>query len=61
MVMYLVIVNLLAAVGLVAILYIIDEVKKDRKIKKEQLRKKQLKKELLAILEELEEKEKNEL
>lgn len=57
MMTYLVIINLLAAVGIVAIIYIIDEVKADRKIKKEKARKEQMKKELLEIMDEIMEEE----
>lgn len=57
MIIYLVIVNLLAAVGVVAILYISDEVKEERKVKKERARKEQLKKDMLEIFKEAEEDE----
>lgn len=49
---YLVIINLLAAVGIVAIIYIVDEIIADRKIKKEKARKEQLLKDLLEIIDE---------
>ena len=39
--------------GILAIIYIIDEVKSDRKIKKEKARKEQLKKDLLEIMDEI--------
>lgn len=57
MIMYLVIINLLAAVGIVAIIYIIDEIRADRKIKKEKARKEQMRKELLEIIDEIIEEE----
>lgn len=50
--MYLIIINLLAAVGIIAIIYMINEIKTDRKIKKEEARKEKLKKEVLEIIEE---------
>ena len=53
MIIYLVIINLLAMMGILAIIYIIDEVKSDRKIKKEKARKEQLKKDLLEIMDEI--------
>lgn len=43
--------------GILAIIYIIDEVKADRKIKKEKARKEQMKKDLLEIIDEIMEKE----
>ena len=43
--------------GILAIIYIIDEVKSDRKIKKEKARKEQLKKDLLDIIDEIMEEE----
>lgn len=52
MMMYLIIINLLAAVGIIAIIYMINEIKTDRKIKKEEARKEKLKKEVLEIIEE---------
>lgn len=57
MITYLVIINLLAAMGILAIIYIIDEVKSDRKIKKEKARKEQMKKDLLEIIDEIMEEE----
>lgn len=58
MIIYLVIINLLAMMGILAIIYIIDEVKTDIKIKKEKARKEQMKKDVLEIIEEImEEKE----
>lgn len=57
MMTYLVIINLLAAVGIVAIIYMIDEIMTDRKIKKEKARKEQMKKELLEIIDEIMEEE----
>ena len=57
MIIYLVIINLLAAMGILAIIYIIDEVKSDRKIKKEKARKEQMKKDLLEIIDEIMEEE----
>ena len=53
MIIYLVIINLLAMMGILAIIYIIDEVKADRKIKKEKARKEQMKKDLLEIIDEI--------
>ena len=53
MITYLVIINLLAAVGIIAIIYMIDEIKTDRKIKKEKARKEQIRKELLEIIDEI--------
>lgn len=44
MIIYLTIINLLAMIGIIAIIYMIDELKADRKIKKEKARKEQLKK-----------------
>ena len=43
--------------GILAIIYIIDEVTSDRKIKKEKARKEQLKKDLLEIVDEIMEEE----
>ena len=43
--------------GILAIIYIIDEVKSDRKIKKEKARKEQMKKDLLEIMDEIMEEE----
>ena len=43
--------------GILAIIYIIDEVKSDRKIKKEKARKEQMKKDLLEIIDEIMEEE----
>ena len=57
MIIYLVIINLLAMMGILAIIYIIDEVKSDRKIKKENARKEQMKKDLLDIIDEIMEEE----
>lgn len=57
MITYLVIINLLAAVGIIAIIYMIDEIKTDRKIKKEKARKEQMRKELLEIIDEIMEEE----
>ena len=57
MIIYLVIINLLAMMGILAIIYIIDEVTSDRKIKKEKARKEQLKKDLLEIVDEIMEEE----
>ena len=53
MIIYLVIINLLAMMGILAIIYIVDEVKTDRKIKKEKARKEQLKKDVLEIIDEI--------
>lgn len=53
MITYLIIINLLAAVGIIAIIYMIDEIKTDRKIKKEKARKEQMRKELLEIIDEI--------
>ena len=57
MITYLVIINLLAMVGILAIIYIIDDIKTDRKIKKEKARKEQMRKELLEIIDEIMEEE----
>jgi hypothetical protein len=57
MITYLVIINLLAAVGIIAIIYMIDEIKTDRKIKKEKARKEQMRKDLLEIIDEIMEEE----
>ena len=57
MMTYLVIINLLAMMGILAIIYIIDEVKSDRTIKKEKARKEQMKKDLLEIIDEIMEEE----
>ena len=57
MVTYLIIINLLAMIGVIAILYMIDEIKTDRKIKKEKARKEQMRKELLEIIDEIMEEE----
>ena len=57
MITYLVIINLLAMVCIIAIIYIIDEIETDRKIKKEKARKEQLRKELLEIIDEIMEEE----
>ena len=57
MIIYLVIINLLAMMGILAIIYIIDEVTSDRKIKKEKALKEQLKKDLLEIVDEIMEEE----
>ena len=57
MIIYLVIINLLAMMGILAIIYIVDEVKTDRKIKKEKARKEQLKKDVLEIIGEIMEEE----
>ena len=57
MIIYLVIINLLAMMGILAIIYITDEVKSDRKIKKEKARKEQMKKDLLEIMDEIMEEE----
>lgn len=57
MIIYLVIINLLAMMGILAIIYIIDELKTDRKIKKEKARKEQMKKDLLEIIDEIMEEE----
>ena len=43
--------------GILAIIYIVDEVKTDRKIKKEKARKEQLKKDVLEIIGEIMEEE----
>lgn len=43
--------------GLIAIIYMIDEINTDRKIKKEKARKEQMKKEVLEIIEEIMEEE----
>lgn len=40
-------------IGIIAIIYLIDEIKTDRKIKKEKARKEQMKKELLEIIDEI--------
>lgn len=57
MVPYLVIINILAMVGIMAIVYMIDEIKADRKLKKEKLRKEQILKDVLEIIEEIMEEE----
>lgn len=57
MITYLVIINLLSAVGIIAIIYMIDEIKTDRKIKKEKARKEQMRKDLLEIIDEIMEEE----
>ena len=53
MVMYIVIVNLLAAIGMVAILYVIDEVREERKVK----RKEKFKQDVLEVINEIMEEE----
>lgn len=57
MVTYIVIINILAMIGLIAIIYMIDEIKTDIKIKKEKARKEQMRKELLEIMDEIMEEE----
>lgn len=57
MIIYLVIINLLAMMGILAIIYIIDEVKTDKKLEKEKARKEQMKKDLLEIIDEIMEEE----
>lgn len=54
---YLIIINILAMIGIITIVYMIDEIKTDRKIKKEKARKEQMKKELLEIIDEIMEEE----
>lgn len=44
-------------IGIITIVYMIDEIKTDRKIKKEKARKEQMKKELLEIIDEIMEEE----
>lgn len=51
MIMYLIIINLLASIGMVSILYIIDELKEERKTK----RKEKFKQDVLEVIHELEE------
>ena len=53
MIMYLVIINILAAVGLVEIIYVIDEVLTELKVK----RKEQFKQDVLEVINEIMEEE----
>lgn len=57
MITYLIIINILAAIGIIAIIYMIDELKAARKIKKEKARKEQMRKDLLEIIDEVMEEE----
>lgn len=59
--MYLVIVNLLAAVGVVAILYIIDEIKTEKKKKRKENFEQDVREVLFKVLDEVKEEENNEL
>ena len=53
MITYLIIINILAAIGLIAIMFVIDEIKVARKIKKERERKEQMRKDILEIIDEV--------
>lgn len=53
MITYLIIINILAAIGLIAIMFVIDEIKVARKIKKERERKEQIRKDILEIIDEV--------
>lgn len=53
MIIYLVIINTLAAIGMVAIIYVIDEIQKERKVK----RKEKFKQDVLEVINEIMEEE----
>lgn len=53
MITYLIIINILATIGIIALIYMFDEIKADRKIKKEKERKEQIRKDILEIIDEV--------